>query len=242
MKIVKNLFAKRNKDKKFSQLYNEHHDFLYSVALKLTCKDQELALDILQESLSKAYNAFDRFDGQNPRAWLKTILRNTYFDYYKKQKKEKQSRSYSDFDDVVRTQAAQPERDFTVEEFEALLHALEHNSDSDQWIEPMKRLVDDELIEALKTIPGKYRAALLLQHVTELSYEEIAETMNCKMGTVMSRLSRAREALKDALMQQNKSIGQKLRSIENQKSRTSGHIVTNTSSSEKELSMKKEAG
>ena len=143
-------------------------------------------------------------------------------------------------DDVVRTQVAQPERDFTVEEFETLLHALEHNSDSDQWIEPMRRLVDDELIEALKTIPSKYRAALLLQHVTELSYEEIAETMNCKMGTVMSRLSRAREALKEALIQQNKSIGKKLLSIEHKKSRTSGHIMTNTPSAEEDLSVKKE--
>jgi RNA polymerase sigma-70 factor (ECF subfamily) len=211
---------KRRQEKAFTQMYNENHDFLYSVALNLTCRDQELAYDILQESMTKAYKAFHNFDGKSPRAWLKTIVRNTYFDHYKKHKKELKSRVQGEFEDIIRTQAAAPEKEFTVEDFEALLLALEENPESDDWIQPLSTVVNDELLNALKEIPSKYRAALLLQHVTQLSYEEIADTMQCKMGTVMSRLSRARDALKEVLIQQNNLIGQKLRALDKNKQKS----------------------
>ena len=234
MQRMRNLFksSKKQKEEAFNKIYHENHDFLYSVAMKFTLGNQEEAYDILQESFTKAYKAIVRFDGKNPRAWLKTILRNTYFDYYKKHKKEASSRSYGDFDEISRTQAALPEAEFTVENFEELLQALESNPDSDDWQSAASTALCDELIDALKSISPQYRTVLLSQHVTELSYDEIAETMDCKLGTVMSRLNRARQALKSSLMLQGNMIGAKLNALEIQK--TNGEKASSNSSLQKE--------
>ena len=159
-----------------------HH--VYTAALYLTRNPSD-AEDLLQETYLRAYRFFDRFEpGTNLKAWLLTILYNVLRNRYREQVRE---RRHVDFGIVAeayeRLAAALPDDDVGGDPAELFLH----------------RLADGEIETALRNLPHEFRAAVVLVDVQELSYHEAARTLGCPIGTVRSRLSRARRLLQVAL-------------------------------------------
>lgn len=149
---------------------------LYGTALRLT-RNTEDASDLSQEAIVRAYEAFERFDGANFKAWMLRILTNLFINKYRK---------------VQRTGTAS-----SLDEEEA----YEPIAAADQAPD---RLVFDEMLgaeieDALAKVPEVFRAAVILSDIEGLSYDEVAEATEVPVGTVRSRLARGRAILRREL-------------------------------------------
>lgn len=150
----------------------DHINDLYRTALRLT-RDATDADDLVQETYMQAWKSFDNYElGTNCRAWLYKILFNK-FDHYRR-KKYTQAKYIQEADDLVFANAS-------------VNAPLPEN------------LTDTEVIGALNKLPDHYRSVVLLADVHEFDYKEVAEILEIPIGTVMSRLSRARGQLKKSL-------------------------------------------
>ncbi len=148
-------------------------DQLYNFAHWLT-KDRHEAEDLVQETYAKALKGFSSFElGTNFRAWMYRILRNTFL--------------------TSRTGLkASVALHIHIDESEPALPAEEETPESILIERSSQRLLQN----ALEELPVPYREILLLCEMEEMSYQEIAQTLSIPIGTVMSRLSRARKALR----------------------------------------------
>lgn len=168
-----------------------HLDALYSAALRLT-RSPEDAEDLVQDAVLKAFRFYDRFEaGTNFRAWLQRILINTFINRYRRAARERKA-----FEGPM----AQPVGDGVMSRA-ALRRLREPVSEAE------RRLLAAEIEAALERLPEEYRLIVLLADVEELTYREIAEVLGCPIGTVMSRLHRARGAMKTQLVAQARSLG-----------------------------------
>lgn len=155
-----------------------HLDALYRTALRMT-GEGAAAEDLVQEAFLRAYRNFDRFEpGTNLRAWMYTILTNTYINDYRRKSR---APAVTDFAE------AEPEG---VEEAPRL---------TAEEVEALKERLGDEAKKALEKVPPEFRIVFLLSTFDEMSYKEIAEVLGIPMGTVMSRLFRARRILREEL-------------------------------------------
>ena len=151
-----------------------HLDAAHNLARWLLRNEQD-AQDIVQEAYLRAFRSFSGFHGTNGRAWLLTIVRNTSYTLLKKNRAV----------------------DFTTT-FDEEIHATGHESVSPATI--LEHSEDAELIrEAMDELPAEFREILVLRHQEGLSYKEIADIAQIPLGTVMSRLARARDKLKEYL-------------------------------------------
>jgi RNA polymerase sigma-70 factor (ECF subfamily) len=161
----------------FEQMAMPLFDPLYNLAHWLT-GDRSEAEDLVQETYTKALRGFKSFqEGTNLRAWMCRILRNTFLTSRSGLRARNTSWLEDEETDVELT-AAQTDTP------EAVL--LRHEN---------QQLV----VDALASLPAQYREIILLCEVEEFSYREIAEILSVPMGTVMSRLYRAKNALRHAL-------------------------------------------
>ncbi len=155
-----------------------HLDAVFRYAQALT-GDPTRAEDLTQEAMLKAYRAWHQFrPGSNARAWLLTIVRNTFINDYRRRRRE---------GEVVDLSAIEPYAVF----------------DQVQELDPEGRffasIVDEEVLRAIRALPEEFREVLLLSDVEDLSYGEIARMLGVPVGTVKSRLFRARHALQHRL-------------------------------------------
>jgi RNA polymerase sigma-70 factor, ECF subfamily len=156
-------------------------DQLYAAALAMT-KNASDAEDLVQETITKAYTAFDQFtQGTNLRAWLHKILANTFINSYRKKKREPALASNAERDDW---QAGSESYAQAAPSAEA---------------EALARLTDSEVLRALRDLPKDFRTAVYLADIEGYPYREVARIMGTPIGTVMSRLHRGRERLRNAL-------------------------------------------
>jgi RNA polymerase sigma-70 factor (ECF subfamily) len=174
------------KRRDFETVALPHLDAVYRVALRLS-SDPSHAEDLTQEAMLKAYRSWHQFKpGTNVRAWLITIMRNNFINEYRKQKKHPQSLDISEieghtvFEDV---QDVDPEGTF------------------------FSQIVDDEVIRAIDELPEEFREALVLSDVEGMAYAEVAEITGVPVGTVKSRLYRARQALQRKLYEYAVEMG-----------------------------------
>jgi RNA polymerase sigma-70 factor (ECF subfamily) len=161
----------------FEELAMPLFDQLYNFAHWLA-QDRTEAEDLVQETYAKALKGLSSFQpGTNFRAWMYRILRNTFLT----------SRTGLKASAMVALDSGDtPELPAGPETPETIL--IEHSQ--------------HQLLQtAIEALPVHFREALLLCDVEEMSYQEIAETLSIPMGTVMSRLSRARKALRESLQQ-----------------------------------------
>ena len=159
-------------------------DNLYSGALRMTRNPQD-AEDLVQETMMRAYRAFDRFEaGTNLKAWLFRILTNAYINTYRKKQREPIKVSQD-----------------TAEEFDLYQELKNHDINYTRSAENvvLDQLVDSDIIQALDDLPEQFRLAVVLSDVQDFSYAEMAEIMDVPIGTVMSRLHRGRKALQKRL-------------------------------------------
>ncbi|MBI4532686.1 MAG: sigma-70 family RNA polymerase sigma factor [Candidatus Melainabacteria bacterium] len=165
----------RSKHRRFKELTYGYFHSLYRMAYARLANVED-AEDVVQETYFKAFRSFDTFrDGTNYKAWLIQILINTVRDHIRKE---------------GRTLPAIP--------LDETIHAA-----SQQFPSPEEELsaneLDPQLLAALKSLPETFVTPLLLRELNLLSYQEIADTLNIPIGTVMSRLSRSRDLLRKRL-------------------------------------------
>jgi len=157
------------------QLVN-HLDASYNLAKWLTQNEHD-AEDIVQDAYLRAIRHFGSFQGGEGRAWLLAIVRNLCYDSMRRRSVRERTAS---FDEEL------------------------HNTCSTTTVDPETSLLQKEragmLRQALTALPLELREVLVLRELEELSYREIANIAGVPMGTVMSRLSRARKRLQDVLL------------------------------------------
>jgi RNA polymerase sigma-70 factor (ECF subfamily) len=162
----------------FERAALQHVDFLYRFGLRLSGKPA-VAEDLVQETMLKACRSWERFDPtSNVRAWLATILRNTFINEYRRRRREVDSLSVE-----------------TLERFAVLSEGQEVDPEGNFF----DQIVDDEVVEAIDALPREYKEALLLSDVHDLPYATIARRVGAPLGTVKSRVHRARQALQRTL-------------------------------------------
>jgi len=170
-----------------------HLDALYGTALRLTRNDGD-AQDLIQETMLKAYRYFDRYErGTNCKAWLFKIMTNTFINRYRKAQKRKEV-LLDDDSRPLQERAVTPTPNPLVQHFE---------SEEVMYF----RLFSDEVKSALEEIPVDFRMVVLLADLQDIAYKDIAEIMDCPIGTVMSRLYRGRRMLQARLADFAKEAG-----------------------------------
>jgi RNA polymerase sigma-70 factor (ECF subfamily) len=177
------------RDEEFIREALPHENALYNYALKIAGNSDD-AQDLVQETYYKAYRHFDKFQtGTNSKAWMFMILKNSFINDYRKSKREPYKLDYEqiqNFYDNVKSDRAQ-----------------ENNLDKEFYND----LLDDELTAAIDQLPTKMREVFLICDLDGNSYEETAELVECPVGTVRSRLHRARHMLQETLMDYAKDKG-----------------------------------
>ena len=164
------------KRKEFEELALQYMDSLYGVALRMT-RDVTEAQDLVQDVFLRAYRFFDRFEkGTNFKAWLFKILKNVYINKYRRESRMPQ------MVDVFGVEAS---------------NSLQISKTPEN--EVFDKLLDDEITDAMDALPEEFRFAIVLSDLQGFSYKEIAEILDCPIGTVMSRLHRGRKLLRDSL-------------------------------------------
>ena len=174
----------RANDKRFlfEQVALPHLDAVYTAALRLSHNPDD-AKDLLQETILRAYRFFDQFTkGTNCRAWLLTILYNSFRNGYRRAMREQPATSTEDFEQRLEAQS---------------LIADAAHTDPEQMLSG--RMLGHQLETALDTLPPEFREALLLVDVQELNYREAAGVLDIPVGTVKSRVSRGRALMREAL-------------------------------------------
>jgi RNA polymerase sigma-70 factor (ECF subfamily) len=164
------------RDARFREHVLPELDVLLRVARRLT-RDRADAEDLVQDTLLRAYRAVDRFDGRHPRAWLLTILRNTNTNRSRRRRPDL-------LDDEVVVRLAAPGADGRIDgTAERALH--------DDF--------DPAVRDALASLSRNHRAVIALVDLDGLTYREAAEVLDVPVGTVVSRLHRARRRVRARL-------------------------------------------
>ncbi len=167
--------------RRFRDVVLAHADAAYNLALRL-CRRADVAEDLVNDAYVRALGAFADFRGGDGRSWILTIVRNRFYDWLREQKLKATvplGRASDDVDgdedwDVPDVEQDTPEQALAKKGEAGVLHAL------------------------IDRLPPRLREVLVLREMEELSYREIAEITSAPIGSVMSRLSRAREALAEA--------------------------------------------
>ena len=169
----------------------EQLDALYGVALRLT-KDESAAEDLVQDTIVKAVRARQQFKtGTNLKAWLLRIQTNTFINRHRRGGLERE---------VLDSSTAGPLVD-------RWIGASTMRAMRDPEGEALKPLIEAEVRTALNDLPDHFRMVIVLSDIEGLAYKEIAEVVGCPVGTVMSRLHRARKLLQVSLRDQAVALG-----------------------------------
>ena len=166
---------------RFEAVALPHLDAAYNLARWLTRNDAD-ACDVVQEAFMRALTYFDGYRGENARAWLLTIVRNTCFRWLQRNRSSTVVPFSREVEAQVDAAAVQPGGD-AIPDPETLL---------------MQQREAQVLSTLMAELPASFREVLVLSEIEELSYRDIAEVLGVPIGTVMSRLARARGLLKDA--------------------------------------------
>jgi RNA polymerase sigma-70 factor, ECF subfamily len=169
----------------FEELFLPQLDAAYNLAYWIVGGDQD-AQDVVQEAYVRAFKGFSGFRGTNPRAWLLTVVRNSAYSWIRKKHRA----------------------DERLVEFDEEIHAVSvEAAPAEQYREREGQLLQ----RALKQLPVQFREALALFELEGWSYKAIATALNIPLGTVMSRLSRARRLLHQEIVRSVESaIGEEL--------------------------------
>ena len=163
------------KREQFEQTVLPHLDAAYNLARWMTRNDHD-AQDVSQEACLRAFRFFDGYQGGNARAWLLTIVRNTCFSWLERNRPPG-----------------------STEVFDEEIHFAESSGAADPEAQALAGADRETLRRALEDLPEVFREVLVLREIESMSYKEIAEITSVNIGTVMSRLARARTRLRQSL-------------------------------------------
>lgn len=164
----------------FEDVVLVHLDALYRTALRLTHNRAE-AEDVVQETCLRAFRGFHRFDpGTNARAWAFTILRHVFLNRLRRAGREASESEEPRLESVLESATLGPDLDNPEEHF-------------------LQTVLHGDIDRALRALPTAFREVVILTDLEGLSYRETSDVLDCPIGTVMSRLYRARQLLRQTL-------------------------------------------
>lgn len=177
--------TKRTKQRSdFEELALPHLDALFGAAYRLTRNPRD-AEDLVQDAMLRAYRFWGSFQkNSNCKAWLFKILTNTFINSYQKKKRSREVLNAAVAEQEVNDGVLVQERSIAQRDPQGVL---------------LDKTMSQEVADALAATPPEFRMAVVLCDVEGFSYKEIAEIMDCPVGTVMSRLYRGRRLLKKSL-------------------------------------------
>jgi RNA polymerase sigma factor (sigma-70 family) len=179
----------KNQDKIFEEEFLPHADALTNFAYYLT-QDENDVEDLVQDTFMKSYKAAESYEkGTNSKAWLFRIMKNTFINEYKRKKRRG---SQIDYEEII---TYHDEEDSPLTSY------------TDLRTEIFGNMMGDEVMVAINELPIDYRTILLLCYVEEFQYDELAAIFDIPIGTVRSRLARARALLKQKLHTYANSLG-----------------------------------
>jgi RNA polymerase sigma-70 factor (ECF subfamily) len=173
----------RARDDRFETLVLPHLDALHYAAMRLT-RGASTAEDLVQETFLRAYRALHQLTQEEScRAWLLKIMTNIWLNQRQKEGREGKGLDVYEFD---------PSHE------DAAMWTHQSPPEEPEGAASRKQFCED-LDHALQQVPEAFRIVVMLADVEGLSYKEVSETLHCPIGTVMSRLYRARQLLRKAL-------------------------------------------
>lgn len=185
----KKQYTQKEKEEVFDQEFLPHMDSMYNFAYRLTF-DEDDAKDLVQDTYLKAYRFISSFEkGTNAKAWLFRILKNSFINDFRKKSKQPAKVDYQE-----------------VETF--------YNSDdvdsaitTDLRVDTVQDMLGDEISNALNSLDVDFRTVIILCDLEGFKYDEMAKILDIPIGTVRSRLHRARNLLKEKLSEYAKNMG-----------------------------------
>lgn len=174
----------------FDQEFMPHIHSMYNFAFRLAM-DEDDANDLVQDTYLKAFRFINSFQrGTNAKAWLFRILKNSFINDYRKKSKEPAKVDYQEIETFYNSEDAEAD-----------------NITTDLRVETLQEMIGDEVANALNALAVDFRTVIILADIEGFTYEEMAKILNIPIGTVRSRLHRARNLLKDKLKEYAKSMG-----------------------------------
>jgi RNA polymerase sigma factor (sigma-70 family) len=189
--VIRQQYSESEKESVFNQEFMPHINSMYNFAYRLTL-DSDDAKDLLQDTYLKAFRFIDSFQqGTNAKAWLFRILKNSFINDYRKKSKEPSKVDYQEVETFYNSEDV--DRQIT----------------PDLRVEALQDMIGDEISTALNSLDVDFRTVIILCDLEGFKYEEMAKILDIPIGTVRSRLHRARNLLKEKLSEYAKQMGYK---------------------------------
>lgn len=189
--VIRQQYSEKDKLNIFNQEFMPHINSMYNFAYRLTL-DADDAKDLLQDTYLKAFRFIDSFQqGTNAKAWLFRILKNSFINDYRKKSKEPSKVDYQEVETFYNSEDV--DRQIT----------------PDLRVEALQDMIGDEISIALNSLDVDFRTVIILCDLEGFKYEEMAKILDIPIGTVRSRLHRARNLLKEKLSEYARKMGYK---------------------------------
>jgi RNA polymerase sigma factor (sigma-70 family) len=189
--VPKQIYSEAEKQTVFNTEFMPHINSMYNFAYRLTF-DEDDAKDLVQDTYLKAYRFIDSFQqGTNAKAWLFRILKNSFINDYRKKSKEPSKVDYQEVETYYNSDEV--DRQIT----------------PDLRVESLQDMIGDEISNALNALDIDFRTVIILCDLEGFKYDEMAKILDIPIGTVRSRLHRARNLLKEKLSEYAKQMGYK---------------------------------
>ncbi len=187
----KNNYSELEKVRIFDEEFMPHIDSMYNFAYRLTFEEDD-SKDLVQDTYLKAYRFINSFErGTNAKAWLFRILKNSFINDFRKKSKQPAKVDYQEVENYYNSDD------------------VDESKTVDLRIETLKDMMGDEVTNALNALAVDFRTVIILCDLEGFTYEEMAKILDIPIGTVRSRLHRARNLLKEKLSSYAQSMGYK---------------------------------
>jgi len=187
--VARQHYTEQEKREIFDNEFMPHINSMYNFGYRLTLERDD-AKDLVQDTYLKAYRFIESFQkGTNAKAWLFRILKNSFINDYRKKRKEPAKVDYQDVETYYNSEDV--DRQIT----------------PDLRVESLKDMIGDEISNALNALDVDFRTVIILCDLEGFKYEEMAKILDIPIGTVRSRLHRARALLKEKLKSYAQSMG-----------------------------------
>jgi RNA polymerase sigma factor (sigma-70 family) len=184
-------YSNKERNDIFNNEFLPHINSMYNFGFRLTL-DRDDAKDLVQDTYLKAYRFIESFQkGTNAKAWLFRILKNSFINDYRKKSKEPSKVDYQEVETYYNSEDV--DRQIT----------------PDLRVEALQDMIGDEISNALNALDVDFRTVIILCDLEGFKYEEMAKILDIPIGTVRSRLHRARQLLKEKLSEYAKQMGYK---------------------------------
>ncbi|PRY88978.1 sigma-70 family RNA polymerase sigma factor [Mongoliibacter ruber] len=189
--VQRKKYSDQEKNNIFDNEFMPHIDSMYNFGYRLTF-DEDDAKDLVQDTYLKAYRFINSFEqGTNAKAWLFRILKNSFINDYRKKSKQPAKVDYQDVETYYNSDD------------------VDYGITTDLRVDAVKDMLGDEISNALNSLAVDFRTVIILCDLEGFTYEEMAKILDIPIGTVRSRLHRARNLLKEKLRSYAQNMGYK---------------------------------